>query len=223
MVIISSAGQIKDQIISVGKQLIDYGLVLATWGNISCRVPKTDLFLVTPSGIPYSELQPSDLVQLDLTGEYIEGTRIPSSESLVHLAIYKKRPDVQAIVHTHSNYASMFAVVRENIPPILVDMAQMIGGPIKVAKYALSGTQELALNTVEALEDRNAVLLANHGVITTGSNLDEAFNISLLVEKCAQVLLGAKNLGSPFILDTKDTLELREEYLHYYGQKSREE
>jgi L-fuculose-phosphate aldolase len=223
MVIISSAGQIKDQIISVGKQLIDYGLVLATWGNISCRVPKTDSFLVTPSGIPYSELKTGDLVQLDLNGEYIEGTRIPSSESLVHLAIYKKRPDVQAIVHTHSNYASMFAVVRENIPPILVDMAQMIGGPIKVAKYALSGTQDLALNTVEALEDRNAVLLANHGVITTGRNLDEAFIISLLVEKCAQVLLGAKNLGSPFILDTKDTLELREEYLHYYGQKSREE
>jgi len=220
--IIYTSGQLKEQIIAIGKKLVDTGLVLATWGNISCRIPKTPSFFITPSGIPYYDLKTADLVQLDFTGKCLEGTRKPSTESLLHGAVYQKRPDVQAIVHTHSNYAAAFAVVRAEIPPILEEMAQLIGGPVKVARYALPGTGELAEHAVEALEDRNAVLLANHGVVAVGRTLDEAFTTALLVEKSAHVLLAARQLGTPYILGTIDTEKLRQSFLNDYGQKQEE-
>lgn len=217
--IIQVSGQIKEQIISTGKQLIERGLVLATWGNISCRVPKTSYCLITPSGMPYNELNPTDLVLIGPNGEVLEGSRKPSTEVLLHRFIYHTRPDVQAIVHTHSTFACCFAVVREQIPVILEEMAQLIGGPVKVAKYALPGSRELGQNAVEALEGRNAILLANHGVVAVGASITEAFTIALLVEKAAQVMMGAKNLAMPYILGNQETARLRENFLQHYGQK----
>lgn len=217
--IIQPMGQLKEQIIEAGKKLVDLGLVLATWGNISCRVPKNSQFIITPSGMPYHELKIGDLVVMDLYGQVVEGNRKPSSEYMMHSAVYQARPDVKAVVHTHSTCASSFAVAREEIPPILEEMAQLIGGPVKVARYALPGTRELAECAVAALGERNAALLANHGVVACGTTINEAFTIALLVEKSAQVLLGAKSLGEPYVLGNQETKRLRDSFLMYYGQK----
>lgn len=215
--------QLKNQVIEVGKKLIEYKLVLATWGNLSCRIPDTNHIIITPSGLSYNELSPEDLVVLDLEGNIIEGTKKPSTEVPMHCYIYKNRIDIQAVVHSHSVFASAFAVVRESIPPITEDMAQLIGGPVNVAKYALPGTEELARYAVEGMEERNAVLLANHGVVTVGATLHEAFTVSLLVEKSAQVMQGAKLLGTPYVLDQQEVQMLRDSFLKGYGQKAKKE
>ncbi|MDD2498787.1 MAG: class II aldolase/adducin family protein [Desulfitobacteriaceae bacterium] len=217
--IIQMSGQNKEQIIAARKKLVNSGLVLATWGNISCRVPRSSYFLITPSGMPYDQLKPEDLVLVGRNGQVVEGMRKPSKEVLMHLAIYTARADVQAVVHTHSPFASSFAVAREPIPVILEEMAQLIGGPVKVANYGLPGTEELAKFTVEALEQRNAVLLANHGVVAAGTSVNEALTIAFLVEKCAQVMLGAKALGVPYTMGSRETQRLRESFLKHYGQK----
>jgi L-fuculose-phosphate aldolase len=219
--IIQMSGQTKEQIISAGKKLVDAGLVLATWGNISCRVPRSPYFLITPSGMPYAQLKPEDLVMVGQKGQVAEGMRKPSTEVLMHLAIYTARADVQAVVHTHSPYAGSFAVAREPIPVILEEMAQLIGGPVKVANYGLAGTEVLAKYTVEALEERNAVLLANHGVVAVGTSITEALTVAFLVEKCAQVMLGAKALGVPYTMGSRETQRLRENFLKHYGQNKK--
>ncbi|HHT64254.1 MAG: class II aldolase/adducin family protein [Bacillota bacterium] len=216
--IIYSALQLKDQIIDTGKKLVDHRLVVATWGNISSRVPKKPQYIVTPSGMPYHELKPGDLVTMNLDGEIVEGNRKPSTEAKMHQEIYKGRPDVSAVIHTHSNYACAFAVAREHIPPVLEEAAQLIGGAVEVAQYALPGTNELASNTVRALENRNAVLMANHGVVAVGKSLHEALTVAVLVEKLAQVFLTAKILGTPHILDDLEIKILRENFLKSYGQ-----
>ncbi|NMA14013.1 MAG: class II aldolase/adducin family protein [Clostridia bacterium] len=215
------SGQTKEQIISAGKKLVDAGLVLATWGNISCRVPRSPYFLITPSGMPYAQLKPEDLVMVGQKGQVAEGMRKPSTEVLMHLAIYTARADVQAVVHTHSPYAGSFAVAREPIPVILEEMAQLIGGPVKVANYGLAGTEVLAKYTVEALEERNAVLLANHGVVAVGTSITEALTVAFLVEKCAQVMLRAKALGVPYTMGSRETQRLRENFLKHYGQNKK--
>ncbi|MEL7566317.1 MAG: class II aldolase/adducin family protein [Dehalobacterium sp.] len=216
--IIYSPVQLKDQIIDTGKKLIDYRLVVATWGNISCRIPKISQFYITPSGMPYYELKTSDLVTMNCEGEIIEGKRKPSSEALLHQEIYKARSDIGAVIHTHSNFACSFAVAQERIPPVLEEAAQLIGGPVEVAKYAMPGSLQLAQNAVKAMENRNAVILANHGVVGVGRSLNEALTVVILVEKLAQVFIAAKMLGTPHILDDLETKMLRENFLKYYGQ-----
>lgn len=216
--IIYTAVQLKDQVIDTGKKLVDYRLVLATWGNISCRIPKTSQFYVTPSGMPYYGLKTSDLVTMNCEGEIVEGKRKPSSEAMLHQEIYKARPDIGAVIHTHSNFACAFAVAQERIPPVLEEAAQLIGGPVEVARYAMPGSLQLAQNAVKALENRNAVLLANHGAVGAGRSLNEALTVAILVEKLAQVFLGAKLLGTPHILDDLETKILRENFLKNYGQ-----
>jgi L-fuculose-phosphate aldolase len=216
--IIYTAVQLKEQVIEIGKKLVDYGLVVATWGNISCRDLKKNQFIITPSGMPYHELKPGDLVTLNAEGGVVEGKRKPSTEALLHLEIYQARPDVAAVIHTHSSSACAFAVVQEPIPPVLEEAAQLIGGPVEVARYAMPGSRELARNGVKALENRNAALLANHGVVGVGRSLNEALTVVLLVEKLAKVFLQAKMLGTPHILDDLETKILRENFLKNYGQ-----
>ncbi|MFZ5754512.1 MAG: class II aldolase/adducin family protein, partial [Bacillota bacterium] len=115
----------KEELIHTGKELVDLGLVAATWGNISIRLPKNQGVLITPSGMDYYNINPEDLVVLDLQGKVLEGERKPSSEKLLHLTIYRHRPDVQAVVHTHSPYATAYAVVRKPIPALVEDLAQI--------------------------------------------------------------------------------------------------
>lgn len=175
------------------------GLVGAYSGNTSLRlsgVGDEGLLLVTPTHHPYYRLQPEELVVVNLNGEPVaSGGMRPSSETRVHLEIYRNRDDVRAVAHTHSIYASVAAVVGRDIPPLIDEMLLTIGGPVKVSKYAFPGTQELAEEAWAAMGDRNAALLRNHGVVGVGPDIWEALEVCDLVERLAHIFVLARNFG----------------------------
>ncbi|MFQ5861226.1 MAG: class II aldolase/adducin family protein [Dehalococcoidia bacterium] len=174
------------------------GLVTGTSGNASLRLPsgaQGELLAITPTQRPYSQLAPEEMVVLDLEGEQVEGELAPSSETALHLAIYRARRDVGAVLHTHSVFASVLAVTGTELPPIVDEMVVLVGGPVKVAQYAFPGTEELAQRALEALEERNAVLLRNHGLAGVGRSLQEALEVCHLVERVAQTYVYSTLLG----------------------------
>ncbi|HBW35874.1 class II aldolase/adducin family protein [Desulfosporosinus sp. BICA1-9] len=207
------------KVVEKGIEMLAINLTVGTWGNISCRIPEKDYVAITPSGMSYDTLAPEDIVVMDLRGNTISGTNKPSIELPLHLAIYNARDDVQAIVHTHSPYATALAVARKEVPGAVEDMVQIVGGKVRVSEYALPGTVQLGTNTVKALEGRNAVLLANHGMIGVGRNLDEAFRVCQVVEKSAQIVIFAKLMGGVVELSEEDIAGMRNFYLNGYGQR----
>lgn len=210
---------LKEDIIKAGHELLTTGLVAGTWGNISCRTADQNIIAVTPSGRDYRSMVPEDVVIVDMAGSKLAGKLKPTSELPLHLAVYKRRSDVQAIVHTHSVFASACAVAGHAIPPIIEDLVQASGGSIEVAEYALPGTDALAANAIKALADKQAVLLANHGVIGCGATLTEAIFVCQLVEKAAQIYIYANTLGGAKVLSGEDVTTMRRFYLEYYRQR----
>ena len=194
------------------------GLTVGTWGNISLRVDET-LFLITPSGMKYGLLTTQDMVLMDMNGEIIEGNRKPSIENGLHRMIYSARPDVQAIVHTHPKSSIAFSVARKDIPPVTEELVQIIGEGVRCASYALPGTEDLAKNAVEALGDRNAALLANHGAVCVGESIEKAFLVAEVLEKSAQAILYATLIGAPHVLPHEDCVAMRNFVTHSYGQR----
>ena len=150
-------------------EMASRGLVSGSSGNVSVRLSPQDapdpLIAVTPSGKPYSDLEEADIVVVDQDGEPVEGDGVPSSETLLHLALYRARPDIAAVVHTHSLFASVAAVAGMEIPPILDEMATTLGGPVRVSEYGFPGSAELADKVALALGDRAAALIRNHGAV----------------------------------------------------------
>ena len=196
------------------REMYRRGLVGAYSGNASLRltgIGDEGLLLVTPTHHPYYRLQPEELVVVNLDGEPVDGESLdseslngkpaspggmrPSSETRLHLEIYRRRADVRAVAHTHSIYASAAAVVGRDIPPLIDEMLLTIGGPVKVSAYAFPGTQELAEAAYAALGDRNAALLRNHGVVGVGPDIWEALEVCDLVERLAQIFVLARNFG----------------------------
>ena len=186
-------------------------------GNVSCRCG--DGFLVTPSALPYAETAPADLVWLDLDGKILSGDRPPSSEWRFHAAIYRARPQVEAIVHTHSPRATALSAARRGIPAFHYMVAIAGGADIRCAPYATFGTEELSRNAVTALEGRKAVLLANHGVIATGANLDAAWGLAREVENLASQYLDLLASGlDPVLLDEAEMTRVLAQFATY-GRK----
>ena len=186
-------------------------------GNVSCRCG--DGFLVTPSALPYAETAPADLVWLDLDGKILSGDRPPSSEWRFHAAIYRARPQVEAIVHTHSPRATALSAARRGIPAFHNMVAIAGGADIRCAPYATFGTEELSRNAVTALEGRKAVLLANHGVIATGANLDAAWGLAREVENLASQYLDLLASGlDPVLLDEAEMTRVLAQFASY-GRK----
>lgn len=208
----------KEQLVKMGQAVMKAEMVLGTWGNLSCRVPRDDVVVITPSGLEYDRLHPRDMVVVDLDGGPVEGHLRPSTELPMHLAVYHARPDVHAIIHTHSLYASALAVARRSIPPILEDLVAVVGGAVPVADYAPSGSVQLAEMAAAALAKVDAVLLANHGVVAVGRSLKDAFQVARIVEKAAQVFTYAEIVGRPVWLNEKEIETLRTFYLESYGQ-----
>ena len=174
------------------------GLVAGSSGNASVRLDsREELYLITPAKIPYSELRESDLVVINADIEPIdeESLLIPSTEALLHLATYRARPDVHAIVHTHSIHASVAAVRGVSIPPIVDEMMVYLGGEVGVSEYGFPGTEELAENVVAALGDKGAALIRHHGMMAVGRNIEEALERAVLVERIAQIYLQSEAMG----------------------------
>lgn len=209
---------LREEVLAVGRELIRSGLVAGTWGNISAWDTERNAFWITPSGMDYLALEAEDLVLIDDEGKVIEGGRKPSSEYLLHLAIYRNRSNIKGIVHTHSVYATAHAVARVAIPGIVEDFVQIVGGPVDTAPYALPGTAELAKGASKALAAKNAVLLANHGLVGVGRTLAEALKVCQIVEKCAQVHVMSRLLGTPVVISDEDIRLMRTAYLEHYGQ-----
>jgi len=208
----------KEEVVSTARKIIQEGLAFGTWGNISCR-PADDRIIVTPSGIPYSNLQYIDMVVVDLQGRVEESRWKPSTELPLHLAVYRAREDIRSIIHVHSVYASAFAVTRQAIPVALEEMAQLIGKEVPITAYALPGSNELGENAVSALGEKGyAVLLASHGLIATGEYLNEVLLRCLVIERSARIQIYARLIGAPVLLEDKEIAILRDKYINSYGQ-----
>ena len=175
------------------REMAKRGLVSGSSGNVSVRLSPQDapdpLIAVTPSGKPYSDLEEADIVVVDQDGEPVEGDGVPSSETLLHLALYRSRPDIAAVVHTHSLFASVAAVAGMEIPPILDEMATTLGGPVRVSEYGFPGSAELADKVALALGDRAAALIRNHGAVGVGGSAQEALEVCTLLERAAQIFI----------------------------------
>ena len=174
------------------------GLVGAYSGNASLRLEgdlEEGLLLVTPTQRPYYRLRPEDLVVVDLSGEAVSDGLAPSSETALHLEIYRTREDVDAVVHTHSLCASAAAVAGREIPPIVDEMVFHIGGGVPIGDYAFPGSPELALIAARTMGERNAVLLRNHGVVGVGGDVWDALEICDLVERVAHIFVLAQAFG----------------------------
>ena len=187
----------RSAIVNSCQELSRSGLVVGTAGNVSVR--SDDLVAVTPSGLRYAELTPELVGVHRLDGTVVEGPLAPTSELPLHLAIYAARPEVDAIVHTHSPAATALSTLVEEIPSVHYYVA-MFGGPVVVAPYATYGTEELARNVVDALRDRTGCLMGNHGAVTVGPDLVSAHDKSVYLEWLCDVYLRASSAGSPRLL-----------------------
>ena len=185
-------------LLEVSMEMVGHDLVVASSGNASMRLSgdyKQGVILITPSGKPYRDLTPEDLVAIDLEGDQVEGEQVPSSESALHLALYKARADIDAIIHTHSTFVSVASVAGVEIPPIVDEMVMKIGGSLPVAEYGFPSTEELASRACQAIGDRNAVVLRNHGLVGVGPDPWEALEVCLLAERVAKIFVYASLLG----------------------------
>lgn len=214
-----AADKAKERLIKLGIKVAESGLVVGAWGNLSYRVLKDDAVVITPSGMDYHRITVRDMVVVDMDGQVREGEGRPSTELALHLAVYRARPDVLCVIHTHSPYASALAVLRKPIPPILEDVAAVIGGEVPVTEYAAPGSRHLAVSVARVLEKVNAVLLANHGVVGVGQTPEEAFQVCQLVERAAQVYMLATAVAPPVVLSEEEVARLRKAYQTTYGQK----
>lgn len=205
-------------IVATGKLLIEKHLVTGSWGNISCKIGES-IYAVTPSGKGYAGLTEDDIVIIDNQCNTVWGRHEPSSESKLHAAIYSACPEAQAVIHTHSIYASALAAMRKSIPPIIEDIVQIIGGSINCAEYALPGTQQLADNAVQALNGRKAVLLANHGAVCWGKSLDDALIVAEVLEKAAQIAIICQSCGGAAELPENDIAIMHEFYNKHYSKR----
>ena len=189
--------EIREAVVSFARRMHEDGLVSGTAGNVSARVPGEERIAITPSGFPYEEMEPDDVLVLDPGGAVVHGKLPPSVEWRVHLAVYRARPDVGAIIHTHGVHSTALAVLGRPLPPIVEEMVQYLGGQVEVAAYAPSQSPELARNVVAALGERAAVLMANHGNVCCAEDLAAAYHVCQVLEWVAGVYLTASLLGEP--------------------------
>ena len=203
---------LREQMIAACRQLEQTGLNRGTSGNVSCR--HEDHFLITPSGVPVAKLDAAGIVAMNFEGNVI-GTGTPSSEWHFHLGLLKNRPELNAIVHTHSPHATALACLREDLPSFHYMIAIAGGDSIRCAPYALFGTEALSACTIAAMKDRKACLLANHGLIAAGRDLDEAMAVAIEIESlCGQYLI-ARQSGKPVLLSADEMQAVIERFRSY--------
>lgn len=206
------------QIVTFLRRMLRQRLTTGAGGNISVRIPGAEAFAISPTGIAYDAMRTRDVVVIDFAGAVIAGKRAPSSEWRMHAAVLAARPDVGAVVHTHSVHASTFACLREEIPAVhyLVGWA---GHRVPVAPYATYGSEELARAAVETLgTDFHAVLLASHGLLAVGRDLPAAFTVAEEIELVARIAWQARAIGTPTILPDDEMARIRERF-RTYGQQ----
>lgn len=211
----------KELIVKSGIKMLNSGMTVETWGNISARDPRNDRVYLTPSGMDYSKINEADVVVCDLGGNFLEGHRKPTIEKDLHIEIYKKRKDVNAIVHTHPIYSTVFSCMGEDIPPIIDEAAQVLMGTCRRADYALPGTMELAENCVKALGDTAmSCLLQSHGAVCVGKDMDTAFKVARVLEMTAEIYYRIRATGGSPIPILEENIEYMIDFMkNKYGQR----
>lgn len=206
----------RKEIVEYGRKLVTSGLTKGTGGNLSIYNREKSMMAISPSGIDYFKIEPQDVVILDLKGNKLDGDKEPSSEYDMHRIFYENREDIDAIIHTHTMYATTIACLNWSLPPVHY-MIALAGIDVRCAKYATYGTKDLAENAFEAMKDRYAVLLANHGLLAGSKDLANAFNITEEVEYCAELYYRTKAIGEPVILSEEEMASMIEKF-KTYGQ-----
>lgn len=203
----------RNEIIQYGKIILEENLTFGEGGNLSIRYDEN--MLITPSAVPYNDLQKHEIVYMDYKGKVIKGNLKPSSEYRLHALIYETRPEAKAIIHTHSKYISVLAAINEELKAANYLIASCGDSKVKVAPYETYGTLEFAEKAVEYLENRKAVILSNHGLVTYGENLEEAYKIARDMEFCAFVQVKAMAIGKLNLIPDSKIQELVEKFKNH--------
>ncbi|MBB5347151.1 L-fuculose-phosphate aldolase [Desulfoprunum benzoelyticum] len=200
-----------------GRKLVEERMTRGTSGNLSIRNRRLGLLAISPSGLDYRATKPADIVVVDFDGQVHDGTRKPSSELALHLILYQHRDDIGAVVHTHSTFSTVLSCLGWDLPAIHY-MLTPAGESVRCSRYATFGSTALAENALEAMTDRNAALLANHGLVAAGPDLDTAYATACETEFCAELYWRSKCVGQPNILDHAEMAKMTALFSSY-GQK----
>jgi L-ribulose-5-phosphate 4-epimerase len=209
---------LKEEVCGLNLALPANNLVVWTSGNVSVRDRDTGYVVIKPSGVKFENLLPEQMVVVDLDGNIVEGALKASSDTASHLYIYRHMPEVNGVVHTHSNYATAFAALGKAIPPVLTAIGDEFGGPIPCGGFALIGGEEIGKIVVENIGHSPACLLKNHGVFTVGPTGEKALKAAVMVEDVAKTVWIASQLGVPDEISSEDIAKLNERYMNVYGQ-----
>ncbi len=213
-----SLEQLRQKVFEGNCMLPQAGLVTWTSGNVSGRDPETGYIVIKPSGVRYEAMRPEDMVIVDLDGQVIQGHLKPSVDAATHLYVYRHRPDVMGMVHTHSTFATAFAAVGKPIPVVLTAIADEFGGPIPVGDYCQIGGEEIGRELVRSIGNSRAILIKNHGVFTIGPSVEAAVKAAVMVEDVARTVFYALQLGQPDEIPPEEVARAHQVYLHDYGQ-----
>jgi L-ribulose-5-phosphate 4-epimerase len=211
---------VRADVAALHRQLVRYGLVVWTGGNVSGRVPGTDLFVIKPSGVEYDDLTPESMILCDLGGVVLEGDFAPSSDTAAHAYVYRHMPEVGGVVHTHSPYATAWAARGEAVPCVITGQADEFGGEIPVGPFAIIGDESIGEGIVATLTGHRsrAVLMQNHGVFTIGRNARDAVKAAVMAEDVARTVHLARQLGEPIPIPPDKIDALFNRYQNVYGQ-----
>jgi L-ribulose-5-phosphate 4-epimerase len=212
---------VREQVSALHAELVRYGLVVWTAGNVSGRVPGRDLMVIKPSGVSYEQLTPDAMIVCDLEGNVVAGDLVPSSDTAAHAYVYRHMPEVGGVVHTHSTYACAWAARGEPVPCVLTAMADEFGGEIPVGPFALIGDDSIGRGIVETLTGHRspAVLMRSHGVFTIGRDARDAVKAAVMCEDVARSVHLSRQLGQPLPLPQADVDRLYDRYHNIYGQR----
>jgi L-ribulose-5-phosphate 4-epimerase len=209
---------LRHEIYSLHQELPRNNLVVWTGGNLSGRDLETGLVVIKPSGIRYEHLTPQNMVVVDLDGKVVEGDYKPSSDTAAHLYIYRHRPEINGVVHTHSPFATAFAAAGKSIPPVLTAISDEFGGPIPLGGYAKVGGDEIGRVLIESIGASPAILMKNHGVFTVGKTPEAAVKAAVMVEDVARTVFYALQLGPLDEIPAEEVARAHRRYLDEYGQ-----
>lgn len=219
----ASVDAAREEVAALHAELVRYGLVAWTAGNVSGRVPGAPLFVIKPSGVSYDDLSAESIVVCDLDGRVVQGHLTPSSDTAAHAYVYRHLPGVGGVVHTHSTYASAWAARGESIPCVLTAMADEFGGEIPVGPFAVIGDESIGRGVVETLRGHRspAVLMRNHGVFAVGRDARAAVKAAVMCEDVARTVHVARQLGECRPIPAADVDRLHARYQASYGQPGR--
>jgi L-fuculose-phosphate aldolase len=206
-----TAQETKEMLLATGKEMLTSGLVHGTAGNLAARLPDGNAVL-TPSSLDYLDMTLDDLVVCDLDGNVLEGERSPTTEKALHLSALRLHDNIDATMHCHAKFATMFALTRQPIPAVIEEFVVYVGGDVEVADYKTTGTDELADEVAKRVGDRAAVLMANHGLFAVGKTPKDVLRIAHLVEITAEIIWGARQMGTVVPIPA----EVNEQFAGYY-------